>query len=120
MFLTGSERVPWRQCEPAIVAHSSGLVEGVSARTYTPLMKRDVCQALEERVQHYVRRGRITAPPDGRNCRKSQDEERGACESNPRSSPEDEALIQGESKEPPEPNAKRSRPEHEALSGHVC
>ncbi|XP_069840877.1 tRNA pseudouridine(38/39) synthase isoform X2 [Dendropsophus ebraccatus] len=96
----GQERVPWSQCEPAVVAHSSGLVEGVSARTYTPLMKRGVCRALEERVQHYVRRGRITAPPQGHNVR-----ERGHdSEADPRD------LIQGGCKELPEPSAKRCCP----------
>ncbi|XP_063791568.1 tRNA pseudouridine(38/39) synthase [Pseudophryne corroboree] len=61
----GQQPVSWSLCQPAVLSQSSGLVEGVSARTYTPLMKRHLCQALEERVQHYVRRGRIAAPPDG-------------------------------------------------------
>ncbi|XP_053327116.1 tRNA pseudouridine(38/39) synthase [Spea bombifrons] len=61
----GDSAVPWSLCEPGISHQSSGLVEGVSARMYTPLMKRRVCQGLEERVQHYVKRGRIVMPPEG-------------------------------------------------------
>nr|DBA18843.1 TPA: hypothetical protein GDO54_014740 [Pyxicephalus adspersus] len=62
---SGEKPIPWIHHETDIVSHSSGLVEGVSARNYTPLMKRPVCQGLEERVQHYVKRGRIIAPPSG-------------------------------------------------------
>ncbi|KAM9305055.1 tRNA pseudouridine(38/39) synthase [Gastrophryne carolinensis] len=60
----------------AVLAHSSGLLEGVGARTYTPLMKRQRCQGLEERVQHYVRRGRLKAPPggEGRSCTQEEAE----------------------------------------------
>ncbi|KAM8962413.1 tRNA pseudouridine(38/39) synthase [Pelodytes ibericus] len=53
---------PWSLCEPAVCDQSSRLVEGVRTRTYTPLMKRRVCQGLEERVEHYVKRGRIVIP----------------------------------------------------------
>ncbi|CAH2308305.1 tRNA pseudouridine(38 39) synthase isoform X2 [Pelobates cultripes] len=60
----GHSPVPWSVCEPAISNHSDGLIEGVSARAYTPLMRRRVCQGLEERVQHYVKRGRIVMPSD--------------------------------------------------------
>ncbi|XP_073402408.1 tRNA pseudouridine(38/39) synthase [Dendrobates tinctorius] len=105
---SGEGYVPWSQCEAAVAAHSNGLVEGVSARTYIPLMKRSVCQALEERVQHYVRRGRITAPPDvTRPEANDEREERGAQEPKCKSSREDEALGVGESA--PEPSAKKSR-----------
>ncbi|XP_075034821.1 tRNA pseudouridine(38/39) synthase [Mixophyes fleayi] len=79
----GQEPVPWSLCEPVTLSHSSGLVEGVSARTYTPLMKRRLCQALEERVQHYVRRGRIAAPPDGDNVQNAES-----------SAPESEKTVQ--------------------------
>uniref|UniRef100_A0A8C5QE85 Pseudouridine synthase 3 n=1 Tax=Leptobrachium leishanense TaxID=445787 RepID=A0A8C5QE85_9ANUR len=65
---TQSGPVPWTQCRPVVVSQSDGLVEGVSARSYTPLMKRRVCQGLEERVQHYVKRGRIVLPPDTEGC----------------------------------------------------
>ncbi|XP_075704973.1 tRNA pseudouridine(38/39) synthase [Rhinoderma darwinii] len=116
---TGQQCVPWSQCEPAVVAHSSSLVEGISARTYTPLMKRRVCQALEERVQHYVRRGRITAPPDGQNVRNRElhddSGERESCEAQSRSSPGGEALNQGGGEKAAEPSVKRSRPEQESL-----
>ncbi|XP_018089389.1 pseudouridine synthase 3 L homeolog isoform X1 [Xenopus laevis] len=61
---TGQDPVPWNQCNPTVCDLSGGLVEGVSARSYTPLMKRHLCQGLEERVQHYVKRGRITLPSD--------------------------------------------------------
>ncbi|XP_077129705.1 tRNA pseudouridine(38/39) synthase [Ranitomeya variabilis] len=97
---SGEGCVPWSQCEAEVAAHSNGLVEGVSARTYTPLMKRSVCQALEERVQHYVRRGRITAPP-GVTRQEANDEPK--CDS----SREGEALSVAES--PPGPSAKKSR-----------
>ncbi|KAM4026214.1 tRNA pseudouridine(38/39) synthase [Anomaloglossus baeobatrachus] len=106
---SGPDCVPWSQCEPEVVAHSSGLVEGVSARSYTPLMERSVCQALEQRVQHYVRRGRIAAPPDVTNRHIFGDHEpRGAPESNRKSSPENEALSSGDER-PPEPSAKKCR-----------
>ncbi|XP_068100237.1 tRNA pseudouridine(38/39) synthase [Hyperolius riggenbachi] len=62
---SGQQQVDQPQRPPAIVSHSSGLVEGVSARTYTPLMKRQVCQGLAERVQHYVKRGRLITTPEG-------------------------------------------------------
>eukprot|EP00079_Xenopus_tropicalis_P029983 XP_012825700.1 PREDICTED: tRNA pseudouridine(38/39) synthase isoform X2 [Xenopus tropicalis] len=61
---TGQDLVPWNLCKPTVCDLSGGLVEGVSARSYTPLMKRHLCQGLEERVQHYVKRGRITLPSD--------------------------------------------------------
>ncbi|XP_040297067.1 tRNA pseudouridine(38/39) synthase [Bufo bufo] len=111
---TGQDRVPWSQCEPSVVAHSSGLVEGVSARTYTPLMKRRVGQSLEDRVQHYVRRGRIAAPPAGQDLINRDDhggmDEKGACEADSGSSPDWEAVTQKGSEEESEPGAKRSRP----------
>ncbi|KAG8447377.1 hypothetical protein GDO86_014737 [Hymenochirus boettgeri] len=62
---TEQDPVPWSLCKPGVCDLSSGLVEGVSARSYTPLMKRHLCQGLEERVQHYVKRGRITLSADG-------------------------------------------------------
>ncbi|XP_073505164.1 tRNA pseudouridine(38/39) synthase [Phyllobates terribilis] len=96
---SGEGRVPWSQCGAEVAAHSNGLVEGVSARSYTPLMKRNVGQALEERVQHYVRRGRITAPPDVSRLEADDDREEGGSR--------EEALSLGESA--PEPSAKRSR-----------
>ncbi|KAM4608183.1 tRNA pseudouridine(38/39) synthase isoform 2-T2 [Discoglossus pictus] len=61
---TGQDPVPWSLCQPQVYDHSSGLLEGVSARSYTPVMKRPLCQGLEERVQHYVKRGRIKLPAE--------------------------------------------------------
>ncbi|XP_075440278.1 tRNA pseudouridine(38/39) synthase [Ascaphus truei] len=61
---TGDNPVPGGVLEPRVSDQSSGLIEGVSPRSYTPLMKRQLCQGLEERVQHYVRRGRIKLPSE--------------------------------------------------------
>ncbi|KAM4698726.1 LOW QUALITY PROTEIN: tRNA pseudouridine(38/39) synthase [Rhinophrynus dorsalis] len=70
---TGQDQVPWSLCQPEVCDHSR-LIEGVSARSYTPLMKRHLCQGLEERVQHYVKRGRITLPPDVESLGRSPNE----------------------------------------------
>ncbi|XP_053551287.1 LOW QUALITY PROTEIN: tRNA pseudouridine(38/39) synthase [Bombina bombina] len=53
----------WSLCNTLVYDQSSGLIEGVSARTYTPLMKRHLCQGLDERLQHYVRRGKLKPAP---------------------------------------------------------
>lgn len=38
-------------------------MEGVKPRTYKPLLARPKCEGLEERIRHFVRRGRIETPP---------------------------------------------------------
>uniref|UniRef100_A0A8C7EFL4 tRNA pseudouridine(38/39) synthase n=1 Tax=Nothoprocta perdicaria TaxID=30464 RepID=A0A8C7EFL4_NOTPE len=55
--------VPWGEVTPPVCQQLSGFVEGVKARTYKPLLARPKCEALESRIRHFVRRGRIEMPP---------------------------------------------------------
>ncbi|NWH70636.1 PUS3 synthase, partial [Piaya cayana] len=43
---------------PLLCSQVSGFVEGVRARTYKPLLSRPRCEGLEQRVQHFMSRGR--------------------------------------------------------------
>ncbi|XP_069737997.1 tRNA pseudouridine(38/39) synthase-like isoform X1 [Phaenicophaeus curvirostris] len=50
---------------PLLCSQVSGFVEGVRARTYKPLLSRPRCEGLEQRVQHFVSRGRLAKPQPG-------------------------------------------------------
>nr|XP_060643156.1 tRNA pseudouridine(38/39) synthase [Anolis sagrei ordinatus] len=54
--------VLWREVTPPIHNQISALIEGVKARKYKRLMDRPKCEALESRISHFVRRGRIEPP----------------------------------------------------------
>ncbi|XP_071625269.1 tRNA pseudouridine(38/39) synthase [Heliangelus exortis] len=55
--------VQWEDMKPPLHSQVSGFVEGVKARTYKPLLARPKCEGLEQRIRHFVRRGRIETPP---------------------------------------------------------
>ncbi|XP_064896677.1 tRNA pseudouridine(38/39) synthase isoform X2 [Columba livia] len=57
------EVAPWGESNPPLRAQLSGFVEGVKSRVYKPLLARPKCEGLEERIRHFVRRGRIELPP---------------------------------------------------------
>ncbi|XP_028163321.1 tRNA pseudouridine(38/39) synthase isoform X1 [Ostrinia furnacalis] len=44
------------KCEERIVAYADCLLQGVKPRVYTPLMKRQTCSSLEERIEHYKKK----------------------------------------------------------------
>ncbi|NWU72306.1 PUS3 synthase, partial [Pterocles burchelli] len=50
--------VLWGDTKPPLCSQVSGFVEGVKARTYKPLLSRPKCEGLEDRIRHFVRRGR--------------------------------------------------------------
>ncbi|KAM8795506.1 tRNA pseudouridine(38/39) synthase [Eudromia elegans] len=50
---------------PPVRQQLAGFVEGVRARAYKPLLARPKCEALEARIRHFARRGRIGMPPPG-------------------------------------------------------
>ncbi|CAH4032358.1 tRNA pseudouridine(38/39) synthase [Pieris brassicae] len=40
----------------SIMVYSDGLTQGVKPRKYVPLLKREVCSSLEERIEHYMKK----------------------------------------------------------------
>lgn len=65
MLITASSNsttILWREVTPPVHNQISALIEGVKARNYKPLMDRPKCEALESRISHFVRRGRIEQP----------------------------------------------------------
>ncbi|NXG40044.1 PUS3 synthase, partial [Dromaius novaehollandiae] len=52
----------WGDRKPPVRRQASGFVEGVKARAYKPLLARPKCEALEARIRHFARRGRIEMP----------------------------------------------------------
>ncbi|XP_063836427.1 tRNA pseudouridine(38/39) synthase [Ostrinia nubilalis] len=44
------------KCDERIVAYADCLLQGVKPRVYTPLMKRQTCSSLEERIEHYKKK----------------------------------------------------------------
>ncbi|NXY51537.1 PUS3 synthase, partial [Ceuthmochares aereus] len=50
---------------PPLRSQAIGFVEGVRARRYKPLLSRPRCEGLEQRVQHFVSRGRLAEPRPG-------------------------------------------------------
>ncbi|NXJ71058.1 PUS3 synthase, partial [Rostratula benghalensis] len=60
--LGNSTTILWGETKPRPCSQVSSFVEGVQARTYKPLLARPKCQGLEDRIRHFVRRGRIEPP----------------------------------------------------------
>ncbi|KAJ1126210.1 hypothetical protein NDU88_004618 [Pleurodeles waltl] len=94
--------VLWRHIQPPLLNQVSAFIEGVKTRTYKPLMERPLCQGLESRIEHFVRRGRIEAP--GSKSQKAED------------------TIDGEEEKPQsqEPTFKRGTQTSEQPSKRVC
>ncbi|XP_013409956.1 tRNA pseudouridine(38/39) synthase isoform X2 [Lingula anatina] len=49
---------PWQQYK-TVQHQCSSLVPGNKPRTYKPLLEREVCESLEDRINHYVKRRKI-------------------------------------------------------------
>ncbi|XP_045508698.1 tRNA pseudouridine(38/39) synthase [Colias croceus] len=45
--------------ERDVLSYTDCLVQGVKARVYTPLLKREKCSSLEERIEHYKKKRKI-------------------------------------------------------------
>ncbi|XP_075988758.1 tRNA pseudouridine(38/39) synthase [Anticarsia gemmatalis] len=45
-----------------IIAYTDCLLQGVKPKVYTPLLKRDTCSSLEEKIEHYAKRRKIAEP----------------------------------------------------------
>ncbi|NWR62284.1 PUS3 synthase, partial [Bucorvus abyssinicus] len=58
-----SSTILWGDLKPPLRNQASGFVEGIKPRTYKPLLARPKCEGLEDRIRHFVRRGRIETPP---------------------------------------------------------
>ncbi|NXN29928.1 PUS3 synthase, partial [Nycticryphes semicollaris] len=56
--LGDSATILWGDMKPPLCSQVSSFVEGVQARTYKPLLARPKCQGLEDRIRHFVQRGR--------------------------------------------------------------
>lgn len=45
-----------------VIAYADCLLQGVRAKVYKPLLKRDTCSSLEERIEHYKKRRKLVDP----------------------------------------------------------
>lgn len=47
-----------------VIAYTECLLQGVKSRVYKPLLKRDTCSSLEERIEHYRKKRKIADPTE--------------------------------------------------------
>ncbi|KAH9630909.1 hypothetical protein HF086_014650 [Spodoptera exigua] len=45
-----------------VIAYADCLIQGVKAKVYKPLLKRDTCSSLEERIEHYKKKRKLADP----------------------------------------------------------
>ncbi|PZC75587.1 hypothetical protein B5X24_HaOG205946 [Helicoverpa armigera] len=50
--------------EDRVIAYTECLLQGVKSRVYKPLLKRDTCSSLEERIEHYRKKRKIADPDE--------------------------------------------------------
>ncbi|XP_022824178.1 tRNA pseudouridine(38/39) synthase-like [Spodoptera litura] len=48
--------------EDRVITYADCLLQGVRAKVYKPLLKRDTCSSLEERIEHYKKRRKLADP----------------------------------------------------------
>ncbi|XP_069744295.1 tRNA pseudouridine(38/39) synthase-like [Narcine bancroftii] len=56
----------WGRSQEPVANLPAALQEGVHPKRYKRLMERQTCEALEARIQHYAKRGRLRLPKDMR------------------------------------------------------
>ncbi|XP_055864792.1 uncharacterized protein LOC106070325 [Biomphalaria glabrata] len=56
---TASDIAPWNELSGPVLQQAEWMIPGNKPKTYKPLMKRQMCESLEERVEYYAKRRKL-------------------------------------------------------------
>ncbi|KAH9504417.1 tRNA pseudouridine synthase 3 [Bulinus truncatus] len=56
---TDSDIAPWNELSTPVLQQTEWMIPGNKPKTYKPLMKRQTCESLEERVEYYAKRRKL-------------------------------------------------------------
>ncbi|KAL8572427.1 hypothetical protein ACOMHN_000574 [Nucella lapillus] len=59
---TESDIAPWNELSAPVLQQCDWMLPGNKPRVYTPLLQRQTCDSLEERIEHYAKRRKTSHP----------------------------------------------------------
>ncbi|GFO26242.1 tRNA pseudouridine synthase [Plakobranchus ocellatus] len=62
---TESDIAPWNELSGPVLQQSDWIIPGNKPRIYKPLFKRQMCESLEDRMEYYAKRNKLTVESDG-------------------------------------------------------